>query len=223
MKTQTARAGTRVAVGLLNKSMRVFDASSDGAGELGGMLSRCLCSFAYAPQKDSPKSARAVDWTGFDGGVTSVCFSEDGAYLAGAGGTCLLVVQEGESNTVLCRTPGLSAADGAGGTCRRLSDAAWCPENFGIRGLRRSCAARMLAALEQGRRGVCHIFDVCSRRDDRIPRRALPIASVEAPGKGPVTSLRFAFVRIQKGGGNEDGEEEGVLVLNRGGVATVLK
>ena len=239
LSLSVSNTGTRVAVGLLSKCMRVFDTSrhveeqrgrGEGGGQTGGELRNvlyiCLNPESASETHISRKPHHPVDWTGFDSGVTAVCWSHDDAWLAGAGGTCLLAVPRGLKKAqppVLCRTPGLSAADGAGGTCGRLVDAAWCPATFGTRGGQGlgGSGGRMLAAVEGGRRGMVHIFEVSKQRDARVPRRALPVVSVEAPGHGPTTSLKFAVAR---GEGEEGGEkeEDGVLVLVRGGVASVV-
>ena len=200
LRTKTY-AGAHVAVGLLNKCMRIFSIS----GEL----------------KDD---ACGKDWIGFDGGVTAVCWSASDEWLAGVGGTCLLAIPCGgakssfcsrDTRVVLCRTPGTSGPDGLGGTCKQLADVVWCPPTFRVR----EGQGKMLAAIERGSRGLVHIFDVSKSVDDRVPRRATPIISIAAPGKGPVTSICFARNRsaISKD------EDDSVLVLARGGVVSRVK
>ena len=151
---------SQVAVGCLDKVMRLFDLSGT--------------------------STTASDWVGFDAGVSLVAFSSGSSWLAAAGGTNLLVVPRnlpiGEP-PVLCRTPGTSAPDGAGGACGRFTALEWF----------RSHPLSALAALE-GRAGRLHVFDVAST-DDAFPRRASRLYTVQLPGEGMASALTYATSR----------------------------
>merc|ERR1712166_171654 len=95
--------GTHVAVGFLDKALRIF---STAGGETD------------------------LDWAGFSSGVTWCAWSQAGSWLAAVGGTSILVVptqfELGFTQPIVCRTAGSSEADGCVGTCGRFSSAMWC-------------------------------------------------------------------------------------------------
>ena len=139
--------GRLLAAGCLDKRVRLFAlGGGDDDGDDDGT--------AKAPESASR------DWVGFDGPVRTVAWSDDGSWLAAAGGRTLLAVprrrKPGEAPT-MCMMP---AGSGGAARCEAL---AWCAE--------------WLVVLDA--QGRAHIF--CpALADQAVPRRAAPLATLEA-------------------------------------------
>ena len=94
--------GEKVAVGFLDKTLRVYTNNND-----------------------------ATDWVGFNAPLKSVSFSRGGSWLAAMGGSTILVLPKildlKSEPSIICRTRGQTAGDGCDGTCYRFATMKWSP------------------------------------------------------------------------------------------------
>jgi WD40 repeat protein len=176
--------GNRVAVGFLDKVLRIFTYNDlEGAGQ---------------------SLAASRDWVGFSAAVSCLGWSEDGAWLGAVGGTAILAIHAERSldptqPPTLCRTEGEPEADGCPGGCGRFTAMRWSPS---------PSRSRLLAALE-AQAGRVHIFDV-TRSTHQVPKRVSPMWTFTAPGAGPATTFAFANTAC---GAEQDLREDSLMLL----------
>jgi len=208
--------GESVAVGYLDKTLRVFamgaSASDSGGGgnttrDINGNVDGDSTRATHSNNNNNNNTRTPyVDWVGFGAAVRSVRFSS-GSWLAAMGGNSVLVIPDGLDSRseppIVCRTPGRTEADGCDGSCHRFA---------GIRWSSSSSSPPVLAALD-AKTGEVHVFcfsgrggndcgsrpanDYC-HREDAWPVRFFPTATVSPSflSRPPATRLAttaFAF------------------------------
>lgn len=156
-----------VAVGCLDKRMRIFEL-----------------------HKDDTTGQTSTDWVGFDGPVTSVAWSATGKWIAAAGGTALLVIPNerliprsalaGRGDPpIRCIVPG-SMARGEG--ISTFGEITWCSRIASASAV--VCEESLLAAIERPT-GRVYLYSVAAQcLDGGVPRHAAPLLSLDPPGKG---------------------------------------
>jgi hypothetical protein len=182
--------GSAMAVGCLDKRLRLFDLISSDSGGV-PTTSSSSTDAAAAETKNATSLKQPRDWVGFDGPVGMVKWSARGGWLAAIGGTTLLVVPKdlprGEP-PIRCLLPSLMGST-ACVECPPVPTESttfgvisWCPL-LNVDG-RREC---LLAAMEtpSGRAHVYNVSPGCA--EDAVPRRVAPLVSVAPPG-GTVSS-----------------------------------
>jgi len=151
--------GTLVAVGFLDKTLRVFDMTSGGGQSSDSDLERSV-------------SPSGIDWVGFNAPVKLVRFSEKGNWLAAMGGSSILVLPVGLDSKVdapiICRTHGQTTSDGCDGTCKRFLSFVWSSSE--------QQEESILFAIDVS--FEIHIFDV-TKTDQAWPKRTFPLSTIE--------------------------------------------
>jgi len=153
--------GSWVAVGFLDKTLRIFDLTSGWKRSLSGNI-----------DLERSVSSSAIDWIGFNSPVKLVHFSEQGNWLAAMGGSSILVLPVGLDSKVdaptVCRTHGQTASDGCDGTCKRFLSFMWPSSEE-----HEEC---MLFAIDESLE--FYIFDV-TKTDQGWPKRSFPLSTIE--------------------------------------------
>jgi WD40 repeat protein len=218
--------GKKVAVGFLDKTLRVFTmntecrsiptATSDGCDAATIATVTTMPSFASRPSKDDS----VVDWVGFNAAVKSVRFSPKGKWLAAMGGNTVLVIKNTLSPRIeapiVCRTPGKTEADGGDGTCHKFEGIKWS------NGENNNNATVLLAALN-AKTGSVHVFrfsnnDAANHHQDAWPIRALPVLTVSPNFRRPSTfaTMQFAFfLNSMASTHKQEGKDVAFLVVDR--------
>ena len=206
--------GERVAVGFLDKTLRVFtmdiDHRSIPTAATITTATPTMPSFASRPSKDD----RIVDWVGFNAAVKSVQFNPKGKWLAAMGGNAILVIKNSLSPRteapIVCRTPGKTEADGGDGTCHKFEGIKWSNEK------NNNTAALLLAALD-AKTGSVHVFLFSNddHHQDVWPIRAVPVLTVFPTFRRPSTFATTKFAFFLNSGQKQEDKEVAFLVLDR--------
>ena len=212
--------GERVAVGFLDKTLRVFTIGTKSRS-ISTSATTAMPSFALRPSKDDS----VVDWVGFNGAVKLVRFSPKGKWLAAMGGNAVLVIKNTLSPRteapIVCRTPGKTEADGGDGTCHKFEGINWSNEE------NNNTEEVLLAALN-AKTGSVHVFRFSNNdhHQDAWPIRALPVLTVSPTFRRPSTfaTTQFAFfLNSMTYAQNQESSKEAVfLVLDRSATTTKL-
>jgi len=156
--------GTWVALGFLDKTMRVLNTMNhnDGGSDEGDEPLSSECHIQR-------RLDDMIDWLGFNAPVKLVRFSEKGNWLAAMGGSSILVLPiVGFDSTVdgptVCRTYGQTTSDGCDGSCMRFLSFVWS-----------SSEENVLFAIDIS--STIHIFDV-TNTDQAWPKRIFPLSSI---------------------------------------------
>ena len=162
--------GTQIAVGFLDKTLRVYTLKSSNNNET----------------KTVHENYDAIDWVGFNAAVKAVQFSgpvstlpsqvssgtvtqhnrpASSSWLAAMGGNTILVIRAGldERNEppIICRTPGRTQSDGGDGTCHRFIKMEWSsisPPLSSTSNTTASLSCTLLLAALDAQDGSIHIF-----------------------------------------------------------------
>ncbi len=179
--------GDRVAVGYLDKTLRIFY-----MGEETGSTQTSSISSPLEPKLATKGSA--MDWVGFNASVKAVRFNDTGQWLAAMGGSAILVICDTlNARSVpptVCRTPGLTKADGEDGTCHRFERIEWSNNHDKI---------VLLAALDAQTRDI-HLFRFSEKGStnaslDAWPMQVFPVVTVSPSfsSPSPLVPIKFAF------------------------------
>lgn len=159
--------GTEVAVGFLDKTVRMFTING-GSSNL---------------SQGAPPLV-ATNWVGFNAPVKSVRYSTKGKWLAAMAGSSILIVPSALDSKseppILCRTLGQTTSEGCDGTCKPFVSFTWSslPHEENI-----------IVALDAS--SDVHVFDV-DMTNNAWPRRALPIFTLMAPPSRPSLLTMFS-------------------------------
>ena len=190
-----------VAVGCLDKRMRIFELHKDD------MIGRT-----------------STDWVGFDGPVASVTWSATGKWIAAAGGTALLVVPHERliprtaiagrrDPPIRCIVPG-GMARGEG--ISTFGEITWCSGTASAGAV--VCEESLLAAIERPT-GRVYLYSVAAQSlDGGVPRHAAPLLSLDPPGKGTgalqqCSSIGHVAFATKCGKDNLDSSEHRIVVV----------
>ena len=178
--------GKRVAVGFLDKTLRVFTVGTETENK-----------DSIDDTTVSKENNNVVDWVGFSAAVKVVRFHRTGRWLAALGGNTILVIRDTlnprSEPPIVCRTPGQTQADGNDGSCHKLEGIEWSGGD--------SNSKALLAALDATTKSI-HLFSFSNITHgpsnvsrDAWPIQALPVMTVSPPFANPSPSVatRFAF------------------------------